>query len=101
MGFADLVGFTRLGEEVPPDELGAVAERLERLAADVVDSPVRMVKTIGDAVMVVSAEAEPLIDSRAAAREAAEAEGKGFPQLRAGIAFGPALTARATGSGGR
>src|SRR5262249_30953052 len=27
--FADLVGFTRLGEEVPPDELGSLAGRLE------------------------------------------------------------------------
>ena len=62
--FADLVGFTRMGEEVPPDELGAVAERLERLAADVVELPVRMVKTIGDAVMLVSSEVDPLIEPR-------------------------------------
>ena len=34
--FADLVGFTRLGEEVPPEELGRLAVRLEALAADVV-----------------------------------------------------------------
>ena len=33
--FADLVGFTRLGEEVPADELGRLAVRLEALAGDV------------------------------------------------------------------
>ncbi len=33
--FADLVGFTRLGEEVAPDELGRLAARLEELAGDV------------------------------------------------------------------
>ncbi|UGS36832.1 adenylate/guanylate cyclase domain-containing protein [Capillimicrobium parvum] len=89
--FADLVGFTRMGEEVPPDELGAVAERLERLAADVVELPVRMVKTIGDAVMLVSSEVDPLIEAALQLVEAADDEGTGFPQLRAGIAFGPAL----------
>src|SRR5487761_1943039 len=35
--FADLVGFTRLGEEVPPDELGRLAMRLEALASDVAE----------------------------------------------------------------
>jgi len=39
--FADLVGFTRLGEEVPPDELGRLAARLEALAGDVAEPPVR------------------------------------------------------------
>ena len=33
--FADLVGFTRLGEEVPPEELGQLANRLADLARDV------------------------------------------------------------------
>src|SRR6202035_249066 len=50
--FADLVGFTRLGEEVPPDELGRLAVRLEALAGDVAIQPVRLVKTIGDAAML-------------------------------------------------
>ena len=30
--FADLVEFTRLGEEIPPEELGLVAGRLEEMA---------------------------------------------------------------------
>jgi adenylate cyclase len=61
--FADLVGFTRLGEEVPPDELGRLAVRLEALATDVAEPPVRLVKTIGDAAMLTSAEPAPLIDA--------------------------------------
>jgi adenylate cyclase len=89
--FADLVGFTRMGEEVPPDELGAVAERLELLTAGVIRLPVRMVKTIGDAVMLVGADLDALIEAALALVEAADAEGTGFPQLRAGIAHGPAL----------
>jgi len=90
--FADLVGFTRLGEEVPPEELGHLARRLEALAADVVEEPVRLVKTIGDAAMLASVEPEPLLDATLSLLDAADAEGSDFPQLRAGVALGPALS---------
>ena len=55
--FADLVEFTRLGEEIAPEELGLVAGRLEEMATAVAEPPVRLVKTIGDAVMLVSPDA--------------------------------------------
>jgi adenylate cyclase len=58
VAFADVVEFTRLGEEVPPEELGEVAARLASLTRDVVAEPVHFVKTIGGAVMLVSADAE-------------------------------------------
>jgi adenylate cyclase len=90
--FADLVGFTRLGEEVAPDELSRLAVRLEALATDVVEPPVRLVKTIGDAAMLASLEPEPLLDVALALIEAADGEGDDFPQLRAGVALGPALS---------
>jgi adenylate cyclase len=89
--FADLVGFTRLGEEVPPAELGRLAVRLEALATDVAEPPVRLVKTIGDAAMLASAEPEPLLDAALNLIDAANAEGEQFPQLRAGAALGLAL----------
>jgi adenylate cyclase len=54
VAFADLVGFTELGEMVAPEELERVANRLAELARDVMVIPVRFVKTIGDAVMFVS-----------------------------------------------
>jgi len=90
--FADLVGFTRLGEEVPPDELGRLAVRLEALASEVAAPPVRLIKTIGDAAMLTSLEPEPLLDAALILLDAAEAEGDDFPQLRAGLAIGPALS---------
>jgi adenylate cyclase len=90
--FADLVGFTRLGEEVPPEELGGLAVRLEGLAADVVEPPVKLVKTIGDAAMLSSLEPEPLLDAALTLLDAADAQGGDFPQLRAGVAIGPALS---------
>ena len=90
--FADLVGFTRLGEEVPPDELGRLAGRLEELASEAIEPPVRLVKTIGDAVMLTSADPGPLLDVALSLVDAADAEGESFPQLRAGVALGAALS---------
>jgi adenylate cyclase len=92
VAFADLVGFTRLGEEVPPDELGAVAGRLEQMVVDVLCPPVRFVKTIGDAVMLVSPDAEPLLDTALDLVEVADGQGEAFPQLRVGAAAGEALS---------
>jgi adenylate cyclase len=89
--FADMVGFTKLGEEIAPEELGLVAGRLEEMATAVAESPVRLVKTIGDAVMLVSTQAEAMTDAALRLVEAAEEEGEEFPRLRAGIARGPAL----------
>ena len=89
--FADLVGFTRLGEEVPADELGRLAVRLEALAGDAVEAPVRLVKTIGDAAMLASPEPAPLLAVTLRLLAAAEAEGESFPQLRAGAAIGDAV----------
>jgi len=91
VAFADLVGFTRLGEEVPPDELGRLAARLEALAGEVAEPPVRLVKTIGDAAMLASPEPEPLLSATLELVEAAEGAGQDFPQLRGGAAYGTAL----------
>jgi len=90
--FADLVGFTRLGEEVAPDELSRLAVRLEALTTEIIQPPVRLVKTIGDAAMLASVEPEPLLDAALALVDAADAEGRDFPQLRAGVAQGAALS---------
>lgn len=89
--FADLVEFTSLGEEIAPEELGQVVGHFEELATSVVAPPVRLVKTIGDAVMLVSPEAEPLVSQALDLVAAAAGEGDQFPVLRAGIATGPTL----------
>ena len=89
--FADLVGFTKLGEELPPEELGALTGRLGELAREVAEAPVRLVKMIGDAAMLVSPDNDALLNAALDLVERSEAEGEGFPQLRAGVARGPAL----------
>ncbi len=89
--FADMVGFTKLGESLGVGELGSVAGRLGELAGEVVKPPVRLVKMIGDAAMLVSTEPESLGEAALSLAEAADAEGEAFPQLRVGVAHGPAI----------
>ena len=91
VAFADLVGFTRLGGRVPAEDLGAIARRLEALAEEALEPPVRIVKTIGDAVMLTSTDPAALVGAVLRLNEAVEAEGDDFPQLRSGIALGPAV----------
>lgn len=90
--FADLVGFTRLGESVEHDELEAVIARLGTIAAEVAEPPVQLVKMIGDAAMLVSSEPAAVLEAALTLVDAAAAEGDGFPELRAGVAVGEALT---------
>jgi adenylate cyclase len=68
-----------------------VAGRLVELAGDLTSPPVRLVKEIGDAVMLVSPEVEPLLDVALELVRAADEQGEDFPQLRAGVAAGPAI----------
>ncbi|MGV0627798.1 adenylate cyclase regulatory domain-containing protein [Mycolicibacter minnesotensis] len=91
VAFADLVGFTRLGEIVPPDELVQLAERLTVLGQEIAVPPVRFIKTIGDAVMLVCPEPAPLVEAVLTLIEAAEADEK-LPRLRAGVALGEAVS---------
>jgi adenylate cyclase len=91
VAFADLVGFTRLGEEVPAEELGQLANRLADLARDVAAPPVRFIKTIGDAVMFVCTDPVPLLDAVLKLVEITDGDND-FPRLRAGIASGSAVS---------
>lgn len=92
VAFADLAGFTRLGEQVAADQLGSVAGRLTALATDTAQPPVRLVKMIGDAAMLVSSEPRALLNVTLNLLERVEAEGEEFPSLRAGIASGEGLS---------
>jgi adenylate cyclase len=90
VGFVDIVGFTRLGEEIPPEELGALVRQFERAVERAVDPPVRLVKTIGDAAMLVSPEPARAVDTVLGLVEQSSEE-NGLPLLRGGLASGEAL----------
>jgi adenylate cyclase len=93
VSFADLVGFTKLGEQLPPEEIGRVAGKLGELASELAEPPVRLVKTIGDAAMLVSpaGDAESLVRVTIDLVRAADEQGEEFPMLRAGVARGEAI----------
>jgi adenylate cyclase len=88
VGFVDIVGFTKLGEDVGPDEVGTVVRQFERAVGGAVQQPVRLVKTIGDAAMLVAPEPGPVIDTVLGLVDRSRDEG---PLLRGGVACGQGL----------
>ncbi len=87
-----MVGFTKLGEGLPVDQIGEVTGRFAEIVADVVEPPVRLVKLIGDAAMLVSRRPEPLLEAALGLLEAVAEEGPGFPPLRIGATWGAAIS---------
>ena len=88
VGFADLVGFTRLSRRLEERDLGAVVERFEQVSADVITSSgARLVKTLGDEVLFVGDTPEA---AAAAALTLLEvfALDDDVPELRVGLATG-------------
>ena len=90
VAFADLAGFTRLGEALSPEDLERVASLLAKLAHDVAVTPVRFVKSIGDAVMFVCFDPAPLLEAVLDLADAAAAND--LPRLRIGVASGCAVS---------
>jgi adenylate cyclase len=88
VGFVDIVGFTKLGEDVPPEDVGNVIRRFERAVAEAVEPPVRLVKTIGDAAMLVAPQPAPVVDVVVGLVERSREES---PLLRGGVASGDGL----------
>jgi adenylate cyclase len=91
VGFADLVGFTALAQQVSDEELAEVVDQFERLAYDVVVAGGgHVVKMIGDEVMFLVADpvaaAEIALGMADASRDAAE-----LSDVRVGLAIGPVL----------
>jgi adenylate cyclase len=89
IAFADLVGFTRLGESLEIEQIGQLTGRLFELAAEAARPPVRLVKMIGDAAMFSSRDPVPLMEAVVGLVDAAGTEE--MPSLKAGVATGPAL----------
>lgn len=60
--FADLAGYTRLTEEVGEEEALEVVERFVELVTETLPEDARVIKTIGDEVMVVGTDLGALVD---------------------------------------
>jgi len=88
VGFADLVGFTRLSRRLDQRDLAALVERFEQAGADLVTAAgARLVKTLGDEVLFI---AETPGSAAEAALSLLEAFGgdESVPDLRIGLATG-------------
>jgi adenylate cyclase len=62
IAFADLAGYTRLTEEAGEEEALDIIERFVQAVQDTLPDDARVVKTIGDEVMIVGTDAPALLD---------------------------------------
>lgn len=91
VGFADLVGYTALSQQLSEHELAEVVSRFEGIAYDTVASMSgRVIKLIGDAVMF---EAPDPTEGAEIALALADAyrDDEELSDVRVGLAFGPVL----------
>jgi adenylate cyclase len=92
VGFADLVGFTALSSTLDDDELADVVDRFTELAYDrVATAGGRVVKTVGDEVMFQVDDLAAGADLAVSLAEA-YAHDNDLPDVRVGMAWGPALS---------
>jgi adenylate cyclase len=89
VAFVDVVGFTALGQRVEARELKTVAARLVDLATDVIEAPVWLINTVGDAILLMSRDSTALAGALAAILERAAATTT-LPPVHAGAACGDA-----------
>src|SRR5207248_7218737 len=91
VGFADMVGFTVLSQQLDQRDLATMVDRFETLAYDTIaELGGRIVKMLGDEVMFVTD--DPASGARIALRLAeAYADDETLPDVRVGLAVGPVL----------
>lgn len=92
VGFADLVGFTRLTRRMEEEELGELVEAFETTAADLVAAHGgRLIKTLGDEVLYAADDAGLAAEIALRLIETMAGD-ETMPELRVGIAFGTVTT---------
>jgi adenylate cyclase len=62
IAFADLAGYTRLTEEAGEEEAVDIIERFVEAVQDTLPDDARVIKTIGDEVMIVGSDASAMLD---------------------------------------
>ena len=87
-GFADLVGFSRLSNDIEGDDLEDLIAQFETMVVErCVDAGAQVVKVLGDAVMFVASSADAAVTAARAVVEGAAAN-PDLPEARAGLDFG-------------
>lgn len=91
VGFADLVGFTAMSQQISAHELAGVVDRFETVAYETVARlGGRVVKMIGDEVMFTVEQASPAVEI-ALDLAAAYHDDDSLSEVRVGLAVGPVL----------
>lgn len=91
VGFADLVGFTALSQQIGAHELAAVVERFEAIAYDTITTMEgRVVKMIGDEVMFAVAHERAAVEIALRLSETYRDDDE-LSDVRVGLASGPVL----------
>jgi class 3 adenylate cyclase len=88
--FADLAGYTALSEAHGDLDAAEVAVSFYEMARSSLRGDARIVKPIGDAVMIVASGAVPLLETALCLRDQTEQTAH-FPHLRVGLHTGPAV----------
>ncbi len=92
VGFADMVGYTRLSRRLPEDELARLVQRFEAVSSDIVAAGGgRLVKTVGDEVLFVATAADEAAEIALRLHET-HAEDDSVPEMRVGLATGQVLS---------
>jgi adenylate cyclase len=88
VGFADIVGFTALSNEIDQDRIGDLVELFESRCADVVAAHRgRVIKSIGDSVLFVNADAIRAFDTAEGIINVVGRDSR-MPDVRLGLASG-------------
>jgi adenylate cyclase len=91
VGFADLVGFTALSNELDEDRIGDMVEIFESRCADVVAARHgRVIKTLGDSVLFVSESPVGAMDIALSIVDLIGRDGR-LPDVRLGLATGSVI----------
>ncbi|WP_067573209.1 adenylate/guanylate cyclase domain-containing protein [Nocardia acidivorans] len=92
VGFADMVGYTRLTRHLDPEELSALLEAFETATSNAITAHGGwVIKNVGDEVMFAAATAEQGARIALAIQEAATASHGVTQELRVGLAYGHVL----------
>lgn len=92
VGFADMVGYTRLSRRLPEEELAMLVQRFEAISADVVAAGGgRLVKTVGDEVLFTTDAAENAAEIALRLHET-HSEDETVPEMRVGLATGQVVS---------
>ncbi|MCX6397085.1 MAG: adenylate/guanylate cyclase domain-containing protein [Propionibacteriales bacterium] len=91
VGFADLVSFTALSNELDEHEIGEMVEAFETRCSDVIaDHNGRVIKTLGDSVLFLEADPVQAIDIALDIIHVIGGDDR-MPDVRLGLATGPVI----------